>query len=472
MGTGGAGADRAGAGGGAINFGGQLQGAGDPTAVPGFVLLAPPALSQEVLDAHAMPELDGVDEATLVRSSCRVSLTSADGSVLAGGIRYESLRPTSQRRSHWSAAFLWTADKGMRSGFIPGTHENEVSSLSADGSTVFGRGTDDPNQGFSMYRWSEQDSLVNLANPPYVLDYIHSTSADGKFALTRARNGDAVQTEALRWERGGGWESLGLSEWPSILRMSDDGSIVGLTNNSVWSEQGVYELPSPCHITELGPSGAATGACYPDGSFYLSKDGTFTAIQLPELYLSAKLISADGAVVLLSGDEDYYRWTTAAGPERIIELDDGGYDTSITLLGLSQDGQVLTANYENEVAAAWFPVRWSPQDGRQDLGPPSGYEHSVAVAHSADGSLVLGFAFNGSLYGEPGAEGVRPTKTSGHVVFWDESGPRDLAQELTGVEADLSVLEESTPLFIGRTADAIVIVGNGRQPWVARLPPR
>lgn len=478
------GASDAGAGG-ATDSGGQLQGGGEPLPVPGFTLLVAPPISESELQARAKPELDGVDEPTLVRAvGCRVSLTSADGSVLAGSVSYEWERPLAQRGFSWSTAFRWTAELGMSAGFLPGSDTNEALTLSADGGTVFGRGSDDTNQPRKVYRWSEEDGLEELSDPPYVFDYVDSVSADGRFALVRARNGDAPQTEALRWERGEGWASLGISEWPSLLQMSSDGATVRLTDTSVWSERdGVYDLASSCRLTELSQSGAAIGSCDADGGpFHLSLDRTLTAIDVADVFLSASRISADGSVVLLTasapGDgfglyPSYYRWTAATGPEHITELDDDSMTGALTLLSLSEDGRVLTANYEDEPSEAWFPVSWSAQDGRRDLEPAGGYEHSVAVAQSADGALVAGFSFNGSYYGEPGGEGVRPQKSSGHVVLWDQSGPRDLSEELAGVDADLSVLEESSPLFVANTADAIVIVGNGaQQAWVARLAPR
>jgi hypothetical protein len=308
--------------------------------------------------------------------------------------------------------------------------------------------------------------------------------------------GTDTATYALRWQEEVGWQILGTAD-SSLVGISDDGSVVALAT-SVWTEaRGLEALPDDCTVTHLAPaSGAIVGEC-PGGAFRRSADGNQLEIGEGE----PTAVNFDGSLVVLT-DGSYPNGpggtyipprATAVWSEATGLLPVTGMGGTEHFAGLAESGVTLLFNDVTAATAETLtlPLRWSASAGWEQLPPPAGYDSAYATTLSTDGSIVAGFAFNGSFYGTTVViEGPStPQRPSGAVVVWDGQGPRVLAEELADLVDDPNDLQDGTPLFVTASEQSIYVIGRGTAPgqpqfsigaptspnntvWVAALPIR
>ncbi len=234
----------------------------------------------------------------------------------------------------------------------------------------------------------------------------------------------------------------------------------------------------------------------------------------------ATAVSADGLVVVgnsetcsdvaeaNSSGAKAFRWTQATGMIDIGDLPGGPVSAQAT--DISFDGRVIVGRSWS--ASGFEAFRWSSEEGMIGLGdlpggPPSDTSpvgfFSVALATSADGSVVVGKSWSDSFpRGElfiwatgTGMVGLGvpvdrfvDVSVDGTVIvgeseepdpnlpgfIWDtENGARSISDELSALGLDVSSWILNTP--VGLSQDGKTIAGRGidpfgfRQSWIAHL---
>jgi len=148
-------------------------------------------------------------------------------------------------------------------------------------------------------------------------------------------------------------------------------------------------------------------------------------------------VSDDGSVVagwaqISNGSYRAFRWTAVSGMQSLGTL--GGYSNSLAF-GISADGLVVVGRLQGFFV--WDPTRafrWTASGGLRNLGTFGG-SFSGAVDVSADGSVVVGWAYN--------------TAGNGRAFRWTASG---------GMQ-DLGTLGGNASWAWGVSADGSVVVG-------------
>jgi len=148
-------------------------------------------------------------------------------------------------------------------------------------------------------------------------------------------------------------------------------------------------------------------------------------------------VSDDGSVVagwaqISDGSYRAFRWTAVSGMQSLGTL--GGYSNSLAF-GISADGLVVVGRLQGFFV--WDPTRafrWTASGGLRNLGTFGG-SFSGAVDVSADGSVVVGWAYN--------------TAGNGRAFRWTQS---------TGLQ-DLGTLGGNASWAWGVSADGSVVVG-------------
>jgi uncharacterized membrane protein len=288
--------------------------------------------------------------------------------------------------------------------------------------------------------------------------------------------------EAFRWERASGITRLGASATKAWATAIDArGSvIVGTALHHACPDCQEFQRAfraEPAALEDLGLPEAKTNAV-------------------------ATGISADASVVVgyayggLANDYLGFRWT----------LQDGFKLTGLgSPLAVSGDGLVAVGIQTNQQA-----VRWTPQGEAIELAALPDQTLSIAYAVDADGSVIVGGSWSGTLttavrWTEQGdttsfaplsgdtyaafyatnadgsiAVGVShplrpPTLVGGHALIWDEArGLRTLESELARAGVDIGGWSLVHAYAV--SADGRVISGVGTNPsgqsegWLARLP--
>ncbi len=321
-------------------------------------------------------------------------------------------------------------------GDLPGGRfSSEPAAVSADGSVVVGRST---NQGVSdteAFRWTEATGMVGLGDlfggePPNSQAF--DVSADGSVVV-----GNSLA--AFRWTASTGMEAIGLNFG---LGVSADGSVV----------VGGDFLGSVGDPPQLQFEG------------FRWEGGVLTALgDLPGGITSSLAldVSGDGSIVVGSSNstsgEEAFRWTQAGGIVGLGSLPGGSSFSQA--FDVSADGSVIVGRSES--ASGNEASRWTAGGGMVGLGDLAGGGFSSrAEAVSADGSVIVGSGLSAS---------------DREAAIWDATnGMRELDQILIGLGLDLTgwTLEFATAI----SADARTVVGTGTNPsgnteaWLARIP--
>jgi uncharacterized membrane protein len=285
-------------------------------------------------------------------------------------------------------------------------------SVSADGSTVFGRIRTGGGDHYEAFRWTRSSGVQRFGRlPGDVRSDPVAASADGAVVV-----GDSWHWEPLKgdpdgrdvyrgfhWSAASGLTDLGLvpGSFASTVRaVSADGSVV-FGQSRFPTHEGSFRWTAAGGIVPLGDPGARTqvvGASA-DGSVALVQSGgealLWTAAgglaPLPAAF-EGRAISADGSTVV---------GYSASGPERHMSrwsADTGTFDT------LSEAGEPGLVSGDGDVVAGYVhgdrirAFRWTEEAGFRILDPPAGMDaESVYTpdAMSADGTVLAGYAADG-----------------------------------------------------------------------------
>jgi len=176
---------------------------------------------------------------------------SADGSIVVG-----------EAEVSFPEAFRWTAESGtVGLGLLPGGTYSSAFAISADGSTIVGRGNQNTGSGFQQYgfRWTQGGGLQNLGwLPGGNSSEVEAVSADGSVIVGRCFVSGT--SHAVVWTEAGGMvkvvDLLGdaaPSNWvlQAATGVSADGkTIVGWGRNALNQPEGwVVNLPKAATAT-------------------------------------------------------------------------------------------------------------------------------------------------------------------------------------------------------------------------------
>jgi uncharacterized membrane protein len=113
-------------------------------------------------------------------------------------------------------------------------------------------------------------------------------------------------------------------------------------------------------------------------------------VATPDRPLSTQVsgVSSDGSVFASNSGSSGFRTVLGAGSV-IIERYPGASSTTVS--AISGDGSVLTGRSDlNGNGVNIFPFRWTPQTGRQEIGPANGMIGGRVHDISRDGSTIVG----------------------------------------------------------------------------------
>jgi uncharacterized membrane protein len=150
-------------------------------------------------------------------------------------------------------------------------------------------------------------------------------------------------------------------------------------------------------------------------------------------FLNAALLTSAGAVTAAAS-------VAVAQPATFIELGVLPGESYSTAAGVSGDGAVVVGRSGDRA------FRWTLAGGMQELVPPAGMTAAAALAVSADGSTIAGYAWSGAV-------------EQRRAAIWTSAGPQ-LLETPPGWE-----WSEAAAL----SADGSIAVGTvGLQPWSDR----
>ena len=211
------------------NFGGSIAYAlsADGSVVAGY------AYNDAVRSFHAFrwTQAGGMEDLGTLRGD-HLSVAralSADGSVVAGNSGWHGIKYS------FSRAFRWTQAGGMEDlGTLrtDNSGESVAYALSADGSVVAGKASNDANE-TRAFRWTETGGMVDLGTlrtDNSGSSVARALSADGSVVAGQARN-DNGESHAFRWTEAYGMVDLGTlrtdnSGYSVAHALSPDGSII------------------------------------------------------------------------------------------------------------------------------------------------------------------------------------------------------------------------------------------------------
>ncbi len=235
---------------------------------------------------------------------------------------------------------------------------------------------------------------------PYV-NRPYGLSADGSTVVGKAHT--QGQSEAFRWTRDSGMEFLGelsgREHRPISLGVSADGSVV----------VGYDSRGPSAYNWEAWRWTAGTGMI--GLGYIIGGDPTYDLSCATDL-------SADGTVIVGNttspAGRTAFHWTEATGMVGIGDLSGGNFDSLAE--GVSDDGNTIIGR--SSAANGDEAFRWTAATGMVSLGalpgapnPPWPRDVSVAFDVSADGEVVVGFAWDGSGQNVP----FRWTEATGMV---------------------------------------------------------
>lgn len=259
-------------------------------------------------------------------------------------------------------------------GQLPGaaTNTSEAWSVSADGSLVVGHAINSLGN-YEAYSWNSGVMTSLSVLGPGGEIFAWGVSSDGSTIVGRYDSG-AGFPEAFLWTAGGGFSMLGILAGGSIssaCAVNADGTVVvGMSESAAGYE--AFRWTAGGGMVSLGdlPGGGSDG--------------------------QANGVSADGAIVVGRGltgvGYEAFRWTAGTGMVGLGSLLAGGESDA---LGISADGTTIVGSTD-VAAGAIHAYRWTVATGMVDLGALAGSSASVAYAVNADGSVIVGSSSMGA----------------------------------------------------------------------------
>jgi probable HAF family extracellular repeat protein len=206
----------------------------------------------------------------------------------------------------------------------------------------------------------------------------YGVSANGAVVVGMAENA-ARQRRAFRWTQATGMQDLGMlpggnGSW--AWGVSADGAVVvgWGTNNSV--QYRAFRWRAAGGMQDLGtlPGGNQSEA------YGVSTNGVVV-----------------GRATNNTGQYRAFRWTVSNGMQDLGTLPGGIWSEAY---GVSANGAVVVgrSSYYDYDSGRYheYAFRWTASDGMQNLGTLLGGDRSVAYGVSADGSVVVGTAYDGT----------------------------------------------------------------------------
>jgi probable HAF family extracellular repeat protein len=324
-------------------------------------------------------------------------------------------------------------------GFLPGGTSSVARDFSGDGSTVVGYSAG------NAFRWTSAGGMVALdQSAGFFGSDAYGVSADGSTVV-----GDAGTGVAFRWTPADGMVGLGFLPGKSASSIAFDVSGDGATAVG-YSTDG--------HLDEAFRWTSAGGMV---GLGFLPGGTTSDAYG----------ISGNGATIVgqstnSAGFNEAFLWTSAGGMVG-LGFASGGFSSAA--FGISADGSTIVGD-----AAIGVPpcdasgnchheaFRWTSASVMVGLGLPPGFQDSFAFDVSADGSVVVGSAYDSASH-------------TYSAVFWDAAnGMRPLDEVLVELGVDLTGWRLSQAEAV--SSDGLTLVGFGTNPsgqlegWIATIP--
>lgn len=317
-----------------------------------------------------------------------------------------------------------------------GSFHSGAYAVSADGSTVVGRGYS--AIGAEAFRWTVAEGMIGLGEIP--------GGASSSFAVGVSADGASVVGSSQN-----GWGPEGFL-WTASSGM------VGLGQIPVGGSR-----PPMSFATDISADGSTIVG---RGEFVAARwtmdSGWISIDEVGEVsHTRAHGVSADGSIIVglgtHSGVREALRWTAAEGMVGLGDLDGGSFDSNA--IDISDDGSTIVGRGNSTLGDEAF--RWTAASGMVGLGDlPGGSFESSAQGVSADGSTVVGYS----------------VATSGDEAFiWTkELGMVSMKNYL--VDNGIDLAGWTLQFAGGVSADGRTIVGYGLNPhgqteaWVAVVP--
>lgn len=293
----------------------------------------------------------------------------------------------------------------------------------------------------------------------------YAVSGDGRVVVgTSSVSFGVPDSQAFRWVRGSGMQSLGFLTHTAFGASYDGAVIVGHTSSGA----------SPVFRWTQATGPVALDAAVNGSAIDVSYEGSLIAANWRPSGGSAEACRLVGNSITGLGDL-------------------GGGDVYSQALAISGDGQTVVGDSHSEQGYEAF--RWTAENGMVGLGDlPGGSFESVAEAVSADGSVVVGWSLGeafrwaattgmvalgaGTAFGvsADGSIVVGHTPSVGAFI-WDEvHGTRNLQTELEAWSPGLIPPGWTLSLATDVSADGLTIVGVGVNPsgdseaWIVEIP--
>lgn len=347
-------------------------------------------------------------------------------------------RPSLLALAFLFAAFPAAAQSFEGLGDLPGGQfRSSAAGVSADGTVVVGYSYAAEGSG-TAFRWTADDGMQELGVLAAGNGFSSAAgvSADGTVVVGERESGDG--REAFRWTADDGMEGLGFLTGPepssTAFGVSADGAVVVGASD--------YQQPE---------NSGGEGFRWENGTMIGLGDlpgGSFDS--------EARAVSADGTVI--AGNGTYarshgayggraFRWTADGGLQPLPFLP-GGEDAHCVAHAISDDGTVIVGTSVTLGGSdlIYEAARWLGGEvfGLGHLPGSTGY--SVALAASADGSVIVGDGGSGE----------------GAFIWTEADGIRNLRKVLEDLGLDLTgwTLTRANAL----SDDGTVVVGWGSNP--------
>lgn len=307
---------------------------------------------------------------------------SADGKVVVGGVGFDTT----------VEAFYWTEAAGtVLLGDLPGGNVNSGAlDLSGNGSVVVGQGLTgpffgSPTSGFEGFWWTESGGMLPMGDLPTgsFNSTAYSVSTDGQVAVGRSSTSNGYR--AFRWSPGGSMQNLGnvsgdFSQSSEAFHTSDDGNVIvgrvsdGAMNHAFrWTpDLGMHYLVDGAELDNFSEAFAVSG----DGKVVIGRTtGSTPGMQM-------------------------FRWTEAAGLERLGVLDAG----EAIAENANHDGSVIVGIVGGLPGSSTAFI-WDEVHGHRDLrdvlisdgglaSKLEGWTLREANGISSDGRVITGTGVN------------------------------------------------------------------------------